>query len=101
MISVYEIPSCIIYEMFNTCFYSQLATAFMLNLRYGIPVIMSGYSFKSPEQGPPTKLVGSTAPAACNNGWTCEHRDKMISKLVRAAYLGKCNLIQYNFSIIY
>lgn len=81
----------------------------MLTLGYGIPVIMSGYDFNSPDQGPPSsddddgklKSVETKGPEACKNGWTCEHRDKIIRKLVKAANMARCNSIKSKLSIVW
>lgn len=89
-----------------TCFCSQLATVLMILLDYGTPIIMSGYDFTNPNQGPPAsklqrlKHVGTKPPLPCAYGWTCEHRDRMISNFARLSDLTKCNIIKSNFSLI-
>jgi alpha-amylase len=51
-----------------------LAEAFMLAWPYGVPQVMSSFSFSNPDQGPPAAGNGTTSPVSCGNGWVCEHR---------------------------
>lgn len=67
----------------------------MLAYQYGEAIIHSGYDFTDPNQGPPSsdsklKRVETSFPNPCANGWSCEHRDKIISHLARFARLSRC-----------
>jgi alpha-amylase len=59
-----------------------LAEAFMLAWPYGVPQVMSSFSFSSPDQGPPAASNGTTTPVSCGNGWVCEHRWRTTANLV-------------------
>ncbi|ORZ37401.1 alpha-amylase [Catenaria anguillulae PL171] len=58
------------------------AEAFLLAYGYGVPVVMSSYSFSNHDQGPPTFDDGTTKQVECGNGWECEHRWRTIANLV-------------------
>lgn len=59
-----------------------LAEAFMLAWPYGVPQVMSSFSFTSPDQGPPANSNGTTTAVNCGNGWVCEHRWRTTANLV-------------------
>ncbi|HEV7647317.1 MAG TPA: carbohydrate-binding module family 20 domain-containing protein [Actinophytocola sp.] len=59
-----------------------LAEAFMLAWPYGVPQVMSSFSFGGPDQGPPAAGDGTTSPVSCGNGWVCEHRWRTTANLV-------------------
>jgi alpha-amylase len=55
---------------------------------FGIPRIMSSFSFTDGDQGPPQDGNGNlvspifNAEGACTNGWVCEHRWRQIYNMV-------------------
>ncbi len=59
-----------------------LAEAFMLAWPYGVPQVMSSFSFGSPDQGPPAAGNGTTNQVSCGSGWVCEHRWRTTANLV-------------------
>lgn len=59
-----------------------LAQAFMLAWPYGVPQVMSSFSFTGPDQGPPAAANGTTSPVSCGNGWICEHRWRTTANMV-------------------
>jgi alpha-amylase len=61
----------------------KMATAFHLAWPYGIPRVMSSYSFSNGDQGPPADGNGNLLPGnSCANGWVCEHRWRQIFNMV-------------------
>lgn len=66
-----------------------MATAFMLGWGFGIPRIMSSFSFTNPDAGPPAdgngNLISPTfnADGSCGGGWVCEHRWRPIFNMVK------------------
>lgn len=63
----------------------RLANIFMLAWPYGTPRVMSSYDW--PRQlgswvGPPADKQGLTRPAACGDGWVCEHRWSEVANMV-------------------
>lgn len=66
----------------------KAATAFNLAFDFGIPRLMSSFSFEHRDQGPPTdanlNIISPTfdSDGQCNNGWVCEHRWKPIKNMV-------------------
>jgi alpha-amylase len=74
----------------------RLANVWMLAQPYGYPKVMSGYAFRlgqanDRDLGPPSDAGGNTRPVSCparledagGGGWVCEHRDPVISTMVR------------------
>lgn len=59
-----------------------LAEAFMLAWPYGVPQVMSSFTFSSSDQGPPADGSGITTAVSCGNGWVCEHRWRTTANLV-------------------
>ncbi len=59
-----------------------LAEAFMLAWPYGVPQVMSSFTFNSSDQGPPSTSNGTTTSVACGSGWACEHRWRTTANLV-------------------
>jgi alpha-amylase len=59
-----------------------LAEAFMLAWPYGVPQVMSSFSFGSADQGPPAASNGTTNQVTCGSGWVCEHRWRTTANLV-------------------
>ncbi len=59
-----------------------LAEAFLLAFPYGVPKVMSSFTFSSPDQGPPAAGDGTTNPVSCGSGWACEHRWRTTANLV-------------------
>ncbi|XP_012251564.2 alpha-amylase-like [Athalia rosae] len=66
----------------------KMAVAFMLAHPYGIPRVMSSFSFSNSDSGPPTDGYGNilspsiNADDSCGNGWVCEHRWRQIYDMV-------------------
>jgi alpha-amylase len=60
----------------------RLAQAFLLAYPYGVPQVMSGYAFSSPDQGPPAAADGTTNQVSCGDGWVCEHRNREVANMV-------------------
>ncbi|CAO1306626.1 unnamed protein product [Diamesa hyperborea] len=67
----------------------KMATAFHLAFPFGIPRIMSSYSFTNTDQGPPQDSNGNlvspsiNADGTCGNGWVCEHRWRQITNMIK------------------
>jgi alpha-amylase len=59
-----------------------LAEAFMIAYPYGVPQVMSSFTFSDPEAGPPASGDGTTNAVACGNGWACEHRWRTTANMV-------------------
>jgi len=59
-----------------------LAEAFLLAWPYGVPQVMSSFTFSDPEAGPPAATDGTTTQVSCGNGWQCEHRARTTANLV-------------------
>ena len=66
----------------------KMATAFHLAWPYGIPRIMSSFSFSNTDQGPPMDGSGNVispvinADGSCGGGWVCEHRWRQIYQMI-------------------
>ncbi|HXV92767.1 MAG TPA: carbohydrate-binding module family 20 domain-containing protein [Pseudonocardia sp.] len=60
----------------------ELAAAFMIAWPYGVPQVMSSFTFSNPESSPPTAPDGTTNAVTCGNGWECEHRDRTTANMV-------------------
>ncbi len=58
------------------------AEAFMLAWPYGVPQVMSSYTFSGADQGPPATSNGITTAVSCGNGWECEHRTRTTANMV-------------------
>ncbi|AVT33614.1 alpha-amylase [Plantactinospora sp. BC1] len=60
-----------------------LAEAFMIAWPYGVPQVMSSFTFSDPEAGPPRTGNGTTSAVDCGNGgWACEHRWRSTANMV-------------------
>ncbi|MGW4940821.1 carbohydrate-binding module family 20 domain-containing protein [Actinoplanes sp. NPDC004185] len=59
-----------------------LAEAFMIAWPYGVPQVMSSFSFSGPDAGPPAASNGTTNQVSCGNGWECEHRWRTTANMV-------------------
>ncbi|MEV4708414.1 carbohydrate-binding module family 20 domain-containing protein [Actinoplanes sp. NPDC049316] len=59
-----------------------LAEAFMIAFPYGVPQVMSSFTFSDPEAGPPASSNGTTNGVSCGNGWQCEHRTRTTANMV-------------------
>jgi alpha-amylase len=59
-----------------------MAEAFMLAWPYGVPQVMSSFTFSNTDQGPPSTSDGTTTPVSCGSGWVCEHRWRTTANLV-------------------
>jgi alpha-amylase len=59
-----------------------LATAFMIAWPYGVPQVMSSFTFTDPDAGPPTAADGTTSAVTCGSGWACEHRQRATANMV-------------------
>lgn len=66
------------------------AVAFMLANTYGIPRVMSSYTFNDPSQGPPADTHNNiispeteSKSGLCLHGWVCEHRWPAIKNMVK------------------
>ncbi|MBE1492672.1 carbohydrate-binding module family 20 domain-containing protein [Plantactinospora soyae] len=59
-----------------------LAEAFMIAWPYGVPQVMSSFTFSDPEAGPPRNGNGTTSSVNCANGWACEHRWRTTANMV-------------------
>ena len=62
-----------------------LAEAFMIAYPYGVPQVMSSFTFTDPEAGPPASSNGTTNAVTCGSGWACEHRWRTTANMVGAA----------------
>ncbi|CRK95800.1 CLUMA_CG009256, isoform A [Clunio marinus] len=67
----------------------KMATAFHLAWNFGIPRVMSSFSFTNPDAGPPADGNGNlrsptfNADGSCGNGWVCEHRWRQIFNMIK------------------
>ncbi|AGL18027.1 carbohydrate-binding module family 20 domain-containing protein [Actinoplanes sp. N902-109] len=59
-----------------------LAEAFMIAYPYGVPQIMSSFTFSNNDAGPPAASNGTTTAVSCGNGWQCEHRARTTANMV-------------------
>lgn len=59
-----------------------LAEAFMIAWPYGVPQVMSSFTFTDPEAGPPRSGNGTTSAVNCGSGWACEHRWRSTANMV-------------------
>jgi len=59
-----------------------LAAAFMIAWPYGVPQVMSSFTFSNNDAGPPAGSGGVTTPVSCGNGWECEHRWRTTANMV-------------------
>lgn len=59
-----------------------LAEAFMIAFPYGVPQVMSSFTFSNPEVGPPAASNGTTNAVSCGSGWACEHRWRTTANMV-------------------
>ena len=59
-----------------------LAEAFMIAWPYGVPQVMSSFTFSNPDAGPPTQSNGTVNAVSCGNGWECEHRWRSTANMV-------------------
>lgn len=59
-----------------------LAEAFLLAYPYGVPQVMSSFTFSDHDQGPPASSNGTTTAVSCGNGWQCEHRWRTTANMV-------------------
>ena len=59
-----------------------LAQAFSLAYPYGVPQLMSSFTFTNPEAGPPAASNGITNAVTCGSGWECEHRRTIVANMV-------------------
>jgi alpha-amylase len=59
-----------------------LAEAFMIAWPYGVPSVMSSFSFSNADAGPPAASNGTTTAVNCSSGWVCEHRWRTTENMV-------------------
>ncbi len=59
-----------------------LAEAFMITYPYGVPQVMSSFTFSNADQGPPSSSNGTTNAVSCGSGWQCEHRARTTANMV-------------------
>jgi alpha-amylase len=59
-----------------------LAEAFMIAWPYGVPQVMSSFTFSDNDAGPPTGSNGTTSAVTCGSGWACEHRWRGTANMV-------------------
>jgi alpha-amylase len=59
-----------------------LAEAFMIAWPYGVPQVMSSFTFSNADAGPPAASNGSTSQVTCGSGWECEHRWRTTANMV-------------------
>jgi alpha-amylase len=59
-----------------------LAEAFMIAYPYGVPQVMSSFTFSGSDQGPPAASDGTTSQVVCGSGWACEHRWRTTENMV-------------------
>jgi alpha-amylase len=59
-----------------------LAEAFMIAWPYGVPQVMSSFTFSNNEAGPPANGSGTTNAVSCGSGWECEHRWRTTANMV-------------------
>lgn len=66
----------------------KMATAFHLAWPFGIPRLMSSFTFTDTDAGPPADGNGNlnsptfNADGSCSGGWVCEHRWRQIYNMV-------------------
>ena len=60
----------------------NLAEAFMIAWPYGVPQVMSSFTFSNNDAGPPASSNGTTNAVSCGNGWQCEHRLRTTANMV-------------------
>ena len=60
----------------------DLAEAFMIAFPYGVPSVMSSFTFSSADAGPPASSNGTTSAVTCGSGWECEHRERTTANMV-------------------
>jgi alpha-amylase len=59
-----------------------LAQAFSLAYPYGVPQLMSSFTFTNNDAGPPSGGNGVTSQVTCGSGWECEHRRTIVANMV-------------------
>jgi alpha-amylase len=59
-----------------------LAEAFMIAWPYGVPQVMSSFTFSNADAGPPAASNGTTSAVNCSSGWACEHRWRTTENMV-------------------
>jgi alpha-amylase len=59
-----------------------LAEAFMIAWPYGVPQVMSSFTFSNVDTGPPAASNGTTNAVSCGSGWECEHRWRTTANMV-------------------
>jgi alpha-amylase len=61
-----------------------LAEAFMIAWPYGVPQVMSSFTFADADAdaGPPASGDGTTNAVSCGSGWECEHRWRTTANMV-------------------
>jgi alpha-amylase len=59
-----------------------LAEAFLIAYPYGVPQVMSSFTFSGPDVGPPASGNGTTSAVNCGSGWACEHRWRTTANMV-------------------
>jgi alpha-amylase len=59
-----------------------LAEAFMIAWPYGVPQVMSSFTFSNNDAGPPASSNGTTNAVTCGSGWECEHRRRTTANMV-------------------
>ncbi|GAA2558283.1 carbohydrate-binding module family 20 domain-containing protein [Winogradskya consettensis] len=59
-----------------------LSEAFMIAYPYGVPQVMSSFTFSNNDAGPPAASNGTTSAVSCGNGWQCEHRARTTANMV-------------------
>ncbi|QRV78356.1 alpha-amylase [Ceratobasidium sp. AG-Ba] len=59
-----------------------LAMIFSLSYPYGVPTILSSYSFSNMDEGAPNAGVGSCSGSGGINGWLCQHRWPAVAGMV-------------------
>jgi alpha-amylase len=60
----------------------DLAEAFLIAYPYGVPAVMSSFTFSSADAGPPASANGTTSAVTCGSGWQCEHRKRTTANMV-------------------
>jgi alpha-amylase len=60
----------------------DLAEAFMIAYPYGVPAVMSSFTFSNADAGPPAAANGTTNAVTCGSGWECEHRERTTANMV-------------------
>jgi alpha-amylase len=54
----------------------------MIAYPYGVPSVMSSFTFTSADAGPPAASNGTTSAVTCGSGWACEHRWRTTANMV-------------------